>query len=148
MTDNFFEERKKQSEIKTRIVNKYFYAWSKVIIGSQKRYLFNKNNQSIAYIDLFSGPGKYDDGSESTPIHILKTALKDPDLSQRLRTIFNDKDEKNYNNLCQNIKSIPNINQLKYQPQVTNFEVGDEIANYFKRLIPQTYCFYCKKLGL
>lgn len=147
MTDNFFEERKEQSEIKAKIVEKYFDAWSKVMISTlesnEKRYPKHGTNNPIAYIDLFSGPGKYDDGSESTPILILKKAIADPEkLQQRLLTIFNDKDKENYVNLCQNIKSIPNINRLKHQPKFTNFEVGDSIADYFKEIkFPPTLMF-------
>ncbi len=58
MVDNlFFEESREQSQIKFRIVAKYFWAWAKVIIPSAK----NRGGR-IAYIDLFAGPGWYRDG--------------------------------------------------------------------------------------
>ena len=134
MTDNFFEERKDQSEIKAKIVEKYFDAWSKVMISALETYSRYDKNKPIAYIDLFSGPGKYEDGSESTPILILKKALVNPKLQQRLLTVFNDKEKRHSDELLKNIKSIPNIDQLQFEPQVTNFEVGDEIANYFQKI--------------
>lgn len=61
-TDNFFKETSAQSEVKIRIVTKYFAAWSNVILPSVKTH-----SKRIAYIDLFAGPGKYEDGTKSTP---------------------------------------------------------------------------------
>ncbi len=74
-TGTFFEESKEQSTIKAEIVANYFWAWAKVILSSVK-----KRGGNIAYIDLFSGPGRYKDGSKSTPLLILEKAIEDPDL--------------------------------------------------------------------
>src|SRR5208283_3028831 len=60
----FFEESGEQSLIKATIVAKYFWAWAKVIIATQKKY----GRDRIGYVDLFCGPGRYKDGSFSTPI--------------------------------------------------------------------------------
>ncbi|MBR1299889.1 hypothetical protein [Bradyrhizobium sp. AUGA SZCCT0042] len=49
----FFDERTDQSEVKARIIQKYFYAWAKVIIPSAKH-----REKKIAYIDLYAGPGR------------------------------------------------------------------------------------------
>ena len=38
MTKKFFDEIKEQSIAKATIVSKYFWAWAKVIIGTQKRH--------------------------------------------------------------------------------------------------------------
>jgi len=60
MTDNsFFEEMTEQSRAKVQIVTKYFKAWAKIMIPRVA-----KRNNKIGYIDLFSGPGRYKDGSE------------------------------------------------------------------------------------
>ena len=64
MAQKFFDEREDQSEVKARIVSKYFYVWAK-IIGARARA------GRIAYIDLFAGPGRYKDGSASTPLMVL-----------------------------------------------------------------------------
>lgn len=61
MNDGFFQEQREQSLIKARIVSKYFSAWASVILATQKRY--PHNTQKMAYIDLFAGPGRYDDQS-------------------------------------------------------------------------------------
>ena|SRR5882762_3887932 len=81
----FFDERSDQSEVKARIVQKYFYVWAKVIIPSAKH-----KEKKIAYIDLYAGPGRYKDGAASTPLMILEQAINDPDLRKMLVTLFND----------------------------------------------------------
>jgi three-Cys-motif partner protein len=63
-TSSFFEESREQSVIKAKIVKDHFWAWAKVIVGSLKRY---GRGEKIAYIDLFAGPGRYKDGTKSTP---------------------------------------------------------------------------------
>jgi three-Cys-motif partner protein len=133
---NFFEEQKVQSLVKTTIVAKYFDVWANVIINTQKRYPLHP--QQIAYIDLFAGPGRYEDQTCSTPLKILTNAIDKPDLRERLVTIFNDKDENYANALEKTIAEIPRIEMLKYKPQIYNQEVGEEIVKMFEsmNLIP------------
>ena len=64
-SNSFFDEFHEQSQVKAAIVAKYFWAWAKVIIPSQKR-----RGNKIAYIDLFAGPGRYKDGTRSTQLLI------------------------------------------------------------------------------
>jgi three-Cys-motif partner protein len=142
MVDNrFFEESREQSLIKATIVAKYFWAWAKVIIGAMRKYP-ELSRDKIAYVDLFAGPGRYKDGSASTPILVLKKAIEDRDIRERLVTIFNDKNEGNKRSLETEIQSIPNLHLLKYQPQVLNEEVGDKIVQNLEqaKLVP-TLCF-------
>lgn len=137
MTDqSFFDERTEQSFIKAEIVAKYFWAWAKVIIPQAK-----KRQNKIAYIDLFSGPGRYKDGSKSTPLLILERAIADPDMREMLVTIFNDKDSNYTQSLQQEINSLSDINRLKNKPIILNTEVGEEIVNFFeaRRLIPTLF---------
>ncbi len=131
--DSFFDEQKEQSLIKARIVEKYFWAWAKVIIPTAK-----KAGNKIAYIDLFAGPGRYKDGSKSTPIKVLETAISDPDMRNMLKTLFNDVNSEHTNSLQDAINAIPGIENLKYKPDVINYEVGDKIVNTFNqlRLVP------------
>jgi three-Cys-motif partner protein len=132
---SFFDEQKEQSLVKARIVEKYFWAWAKVIIGvlkrqEQKQRLSKK--LKLAYIDLFAGPGRYQDGSESTPLRVLEMAIQETDFRERLITLFNDVDTNNTQSLQNNINLIPNINQLKIQPAIRNKEVGEEIVKSFE----------------
>ena len=141
MTDNsFFDESKEQSLVKTAIVAKYFGAWARVIISAQKRYP-ERSNGKIAYIDLFAGPGRYKDGTESTPLLVLQTAISDRDLGQRLVTIFNDKDESNCHSLESAIAALPGVDTLKYRPCIMNQEVGTQIVSRFQqmRLVPTLF---------
>lgn len=137
MTNDFFDEQSSQSLVKATIVEKYFTVWAKVIIGTQKKS-FYKDPKKIAYIDLFAGPGRYKDNSCSTPIKILEKAINDKDIRERLITIFNDKDENNSNSLKKAISEIPEIDKLKYKPQIKNHEIGDKIVKMFEetKLIP------------
>ncbi|RLB87329.1 MAG: hypothetical protein DRH50_17020, partial [Deltaproteobacteria bacterium] len=127
MVDNsFFDEAAEQSLIKTAIVEKYFSAWARVIIGSQKRH--PQHVQKIAYIDLFAGPGRYKDGTLSTPLKILSRAVEDNELRQRLVAIFNDKDKANVSSLKEAIRNLPGIETLKFKPEVICEEVGENIV--------------------
>lgn len=128
MANTFFDEQAEQSQIKAEIVTKYFLVWSKVIIASQKRY--GRENR-VAYIDLFAGPGRYSDGALSTPIMILQSALQEPDLCERLITIFNDKDATNTDSLQKAISEISGIARLKHRPAIWTDEVGDQIVQKF-----------------
>ena len=61
--NSFFDESTEQSQVKSRIVAKYFWAWAQVM---------KKQANRIGYIDLYAGPGLYQDGSRSTPILVLE----------------------------------------------------------------------------
>jgi three-Cys-motif partner protein len=141
---SFFDESRDNSLVKSEIVAKYFWAWAKIMIKQIKnaqeknRQNDNKNPQKksteIAYIDLFSGPGCYQDGSKSTPLLILERAIADPDMSQMLVTLFNDKNSNNTQSLKQAIASIPDIGRLRHEPIVLNKEVGEEIFQAIQQI--------------
>ena len=137
----FFNESNKQSLVKTVIVSKYFDTWAKVIIGAQNK-LASGTDHKIAYIDLFAGPGRFNDGTISTPLKILETAVQNSEMRNRLVTFFNDKDKDNSNNLKNSIHELPGIDLLKYPPDVYTSEIDSEIVTLFEkmRLIP-TFLF-------
>src|SRR5689334_14195844 len=119
----FFYEQKIQSLIKAEIVAKYFGAWANIMASNAARY-----GGKIAYLDLFAGPGCYEDGSKSTPILILEQAIKSEKIAPILLTLFNDIDTKNTQALQKEIEALPGISTLKHKPEVHNIEVG-EVAN-------------------
>jgi len=128
MTNNsFFDEGLDQSAVKSAIVAKYFGAWAK-IIGKSCR------GDRIAYLDLFAGPRRYADGTKSTPLLVLEMAIADPEMSRKLVTIFNDKDDKSSRSLEQAIGSLPGIERLKHKPEVKNEEVGTEMVKQFQEM--------------
>src|SRR5690348_13810474 len=128
-TDGFFDEAKQQSIVKATIVSKYFWAWAKVIMPTAKR-----RTNKIAYIDLFAGPGRYKDGTKSTPVRIIEQAIADNDMRNMLVTLFNDADEDNTQSLETTLAQIPGVETLKYPPQVLNREVGAEMVKMFERV--------------
>jgi len=129
----FFEEQRQQSLIKSEIVRKYFWAWAKVIIPSAKKY-----SGKIAYIDLFSGPGIYQDGTKSTPILILERAIQEPDMRDLLVALFNDANPEHATSLKKAIDSLAGIKSMKFPPAVYNYEVNIGFEKVFadKNLVP------------
>ncbi len=130
---SFFDESREQSQIKSRIVEKYFWAWAKVIIRTAKQ-----RSNRIAYVDLFAGPGRYKDGTVSTPLRVLERAIGDPDMRDMLVSVFNDRDVGNTSALQKAIDDLPGINRLRHKPEVATSEIGPEIVRLFsgKQLVP------------
>ena len=130
MNDNsFFDESTEQSRVKSRIVEKYFWAWAKVITSWIRR-----QDGKIGYIDLFAGPGRYHDGSKATPILVLERAIEEEDIRNRLVSVFNDLNQDHTESLQSAVDSIPDIESLKYEPIVINEEVGEKIVEIFKQM--------------
>jgi three-Cys-motif partner protein len=123
----FFDEMSEQSEVKTEIVRKYFWAWATVITRQVKKVGRNQ----VAFVDLFAGRGRYNDGTPSTPILILEGAIKDEKIAPMLVSIFNDADPDNATALDAAIKAIPGLNLLNHQPVVRNYTVDDSLAAKF-----------------
>jgi len=80
---HFFEKQTISSRIKAGIVSEYFPNYCKIIV---RKHI----PKEIRYIDLFAGPGIYDDGNPSTPILIAKHCHNDDFLKQKVKMIFND----------------------------------------------------------
>jgi len=135
-TPSFFDKPTQSSLVKMEIVSKYLTAWAKVIIPTAK--IFGSN---IAYIDLFSGPGRYNDGTKSTPLLVLETAIQDEKLRQMLITVFNDVDRNHADTLKTEIEAIVGVGTLKHKPEVNNEEVGEDIVRIFEqaRMIPTLF---------
>jgi three-Cys-motif partner protein len=88
MAAEFFSERADQSEVKALIVSQYFDIWAKIIAPNTML-----SDGKLAYIDLFAGPGRYEDGSASTPLMVLSKAVANPKVAAGLVSLFNDMDE-------------------------------------------------------
>ena len=69
--DEFFVEGSDHSKVKTTIATKYFFTWAD-IVGRKTR------SNRIGYVDLYAGPGRFMDGTKSTPLLILERAINDP----------------------------------------------------------------------
>lgn len=119
-TDGFFESQTEKSFIKSLIVTEFFAVYFSII---------NKAGFSddIYYIDLFSGPGKYEDGTCSTPLLLLDIieGFKSDDIRNKLHLIFNDENEAFYNSLCENINQHPVYSRLNHPPIIQNRKASE-----------------------
>jgi len=114
-SDSFFAEQKEQSKVKTAIVQKYFAAWAGVIIAYLERRP-HLSSDRIAYVDLFAGPGHYQDGTPSTAIVVLQEITQDEKLARWVVAIFNDADPATCERLREAIEDLPHIDALRYKP--------------------------------
>jgi three-Cys-motif partner protein len=127
--NGFFTKARPASRVKARIVAKYLPAWANVM---------DSHARKMCYIDLFAGPGRYEDGTPSTPLLVLSEAISDHSLCEKLQVILNDADEANVAALRQAILGIEGVKDLKHEPQVSCSEVNEEVAKQFHevRIVP------------
>ena len=69
--EKFFETQHEPSHVKSAIVSKYFGAWGTVMVRAAM------GEPVIGFADLFAGRGRFDDGSESTPMLIVRKVVND-----------------------------------------------------------------------
>jgi three-Cys-motif partner protein len=131
--EDFFDEMGEQSHVKAEIVKKYFTAWANVLLPSVE-----SRDGKLGYIDLFSGPGIYEDGTKSTPILVIEEAINHPRLSERLIKrlviLFNDANPEFITQLKEAINNISGIERLKNKPMVMNDSVGDQLVKKFDEI--------------
>jgi three-Cys-motif partner protein len=127
VADGFFDTPEEQSVVKTTIVTNYFDAWSNVMLPRVVRM-----GKRLAYVDLFCGPGRYKDGTPSTPIWVLQYAIRDPRLCARLLTAFNDKDPEHVAQLSAAVANLPGVEKLVHRPLVSNGEVGRDAVELLR----------------
>jgi three-Cys-motif partner protein len=80
---------------------------------------------------LFSGPGNYKDGTDSTPIAIMKLILENNNYRNKFVTVFNDKNKDYISNLKSAINNLENIKSLKYEPIFLNLELDIKTSDVF-----------------
>ncbi|MBX7044297.1 MAG: three-Cys-motif partner protein TcmP [Ignavibacteria bacterium] len=119
-SNTFFKKQTPVSFIKADIVAKYFYAWAKILTTKMKV-------PKLAFIDLFAGPGRYEDESESTPILVTKRVILNKGFSDKVQLLFNDKNRANINKLKVEISKLENVDKLKFEPIFRNKTVTLEI---------------------
>jgi three-Cys-motif partner protein len=134
MSEDFFTEPLEQSKVKSQIVAKYFVAWARIIIA--------QDIERIAYVDLFAGQGYYEDGTESTPLLILKKAVENPNIGRKLITHFNDQNPDYIHSLSEAIQGLVGLEKLSNTPKLSNLTVSGDIAyEYTKTRLPPTLFF-------
>jgi len=117
--DKYWEHPKEHSIAKMKIVAKYFKAWAGVMKG-------RSGNRPITYLDLFSGRGRYDDGTAATPVKILSVAQELTELHSRIRIYFFDKRQDCYQSLLNSVESHPVTKALHHRPIVQKKEIRPE----------------------
>lgn len=121
-TDNFFDQQKDKSRVKTLIVTDFFKAYFPIINNS-----VGQKASEIIYIDLFSGPGKFEDGEPSTPLALLNlvNSFKSDDIRNKLRIVFNDENSEYIEKLTKLVSDHEVKNKLKYAPVIHNRKASE-----------------------
>lgn len=112
---DFFKKQTDSSRVKASIVSEYFPQYCKIIRRKHEPEMFR-------YIDLFAGPGIYEDGNISTPIMLARNIAKESSLKDKVQFVFNDL------NYCEELRA--------------NFE-----AEFPKGTFPKKVYFMDKKVG-
>ena len=120
--DSFFDTPTAASVKKHRIVSKYFGGWANIVLPAAL-----KRERAIRYVDLFSGPGRYRDGTPSTPLLILQHAIDTPALHSTLHTEFNDENPQTVAALKSAVAALPGIERLKHRPVFCNRKIERDI---------------------
>ncbi len=143
---DFFDASTEPSRIKAQIVSRYFDAWASIMVSQLERSR-GKYGDRIAYVDLFCGPGRYNDGTPSTPLLIIERALRNEKFRNRLQCTFNDKNLEYVQRLQAEIRATPQIETLSFQPSVLNIEVGVQIAKLFEQTSMVPTLFFVDPCG-
>src|SRR5690606_38396957 len=131
--NDFFQKQTPSSRIKANIVAEYFPQYCKILL--------KKPQPEIRYLDLFAGPGMYEDNSHSTPLLIADKCPKDPVLHQKVRFLFND--NQYANQLKTNFFNNYSKTSFYYEPHFGDKTVGEDerILNYLTKdvIIPNPH---------
>src|SRR5437870_5756025 len=128
-TQNFYEKQTPESAAKTDIVTNFFNSWLR-IIGNAPSY----EGKPLAYMELFAGPGTFDDGTKSTPLLVMENILASPHAG-RFHVILNEKFEDFADRLKRNIDLLPNIGKLPQPPTLLREEVTQHNVTEFLRYV-------------
>lgn len=128
-TEDFWKCQTEKSAIKTAIVVNFFVTYISIIsnhFANAKKYY---------YIDLFSGPGKFENGKESTPLQIFDFVNKSKNkaLREKMQFVFNDANSKCYQELKLNLMQHELYGKLKYRGDIFNLSANEvDIEKYLK----------------
>ena len=138
----FFGLQTERSKIKSLIVSEYFLAWARVILNSRRMATPYPRNNNIHYMELYCGPGEYDDGTPSTPIMVIDIACEHARIAQHLVMNMVDNDPDYCAILKGRIAAHPRVSCLKHQPRVTCSNLDGSLASYLSsiKLVP-TFLF-------
>jgi len=133
---SFFDAPTEASLKKHRIVSKYFGGWANIILPET---LLKEGK--IMYVDLFCGPGRYRDGTPSTPLLILDHVVKTEMLRDVTQLFFNDDNPEFVETLKKEVAGFPGIDKLKHYPVFRTKTIGREIIPRIERVKVPTLFF-------
>ena len=131
MSSGFFSHYTTRSRVKSLVVGEYYRQWGHIIANAR-----GPGSDAMGYFDLFSGPGVYEDGTESTPLVVLRETLRSIKLSDRVQLVFNDRDADYINTLRDSINGVlqSQSSGLRLPPRYSSFEVGLGTLDWFQQL--------------
>lgn len=125
--ETFFDEVNARTLVKAKLVADYFAVWSAAVLAS-------RTVKSLAYVEFSAGPGRFGDGTESTPLLVLRHALEWPPLADRLVTVFNDINSDYVASLRQAVDELPGIERLRFRPVFINEEMDIHLVDRLSEL--------------
>lgn len=115
---SFFDVVTDASAKKHRIVSKTFGGWSNIVLPNAL-----KREGKIKYVEFFSGPGMYKDGTRSTPLLILDHVIATPALRDAVELVFNDQNAEFVARLQRHVEETPRVELLRHKPRFQNFNM-------------------------
>lgn len=141
--DDFFNNQMEHSKAKLSLLKNYATVWMrKVTLGTPQK--------SCVIIDTFAGTGYYDDGSEGSPIILIKAAMKYCEQAfqengidfEEVMLIFVEKDENNFIKLKRNIEDLiqqeinpDEFNIIFSHKKVSVCITNDDFENFITNLL-------------
>ena len=131
MSSGFFSSPSLRSQVKSLVVGEYYRQWGHIIANSP-----GPGRDAMGYVDLFCGPGTYDDGTESTPLVVLRETLRSDVLRRRVLLVFNDEIRTRVRNLEGAVSRVllDEGVTLPKLPEYHSFEVGRDALDWFQQL--------------
>ena len=144
MSSDFFNTRSLRSQVKSLVVGEYYRQWGYIIANSS-----DPSGGAMGYVDLFCGPGIYEDGSESTPLVVLRNTLHSDVLRNRVLLVFNDENGARVRKLKDAIGLAlqEDGNSLAKAPEYSSFEVGNCTLDWFRKLHLGPCLFFLDPMG-
>ena len=132
---DFFAHPTEASLKKQRIVSKYFGGWANILLPKTL-----PKEGKLRYVDLFCGPGRYEDGTPSTPLLILDHVINTPALRAVVQLFFNDQNEEYVAKLTKEVAQYPGVASLKYPPVYGNKVINrDTIPKIERTSVPTLF---------
>ena len=89
------------------------------------------SDKSLAYVELYAGPGIFDDGNKSTPIRVIEHAVSGR-FAPRFQVLLNEMKAEYFASLKQNVEMIPGVSTLPHRPILSNEEVRDDYSRFLE----------------